>query len=320
MRNHNQTGWAADRVETEGFASTLPALYGEQLDELPFHRDRSAFPFRFLARALKGSKNVTAGRLVSFNQGSVGSCVGCMGSRVADLTAACDIYQRREPERWPTNSNGRALVSSPEYCYAAARQVVGNLGRWDGATGSGMARAFKEIGVAYQKPYGLDLDLSRYSSTRARDWARRGVPEPVLMSAKEHPFRATVRVTSTEHAVALLQNGYGVGICSGLGWNTRRDVDGFCRRVRAGWAHAMAVVGYLVTASGRRGLVVQNSWGPDWVSGPRPALCPDLPDGGFVCDWRDFENVVSSGDCWAYGGFKGFEVSPFDWSQGGLGW
>ena len=320
MARHNRTGWSADRVETDGFASTLPALYGEQLEGLPFYRERSAFPYRHLSSALKGSKNVSNGRLTAINQGNVGSCVGCMGSRVADLTAACDIYQRRQPERWPTNSNGRPLISSPEYCYGAARLVVGNLGRWDGATGSGMARAFKEIGTAYQKPYSLKVDLSRYSSTRAREFARRGIPDEVLEAAREHPFRATVRVTSCEQAGALIQNGYGIGICSGLAWNDRRDRDGFSRRVRPGWSHAMSVVGYLVTAEGRSGMIIQNSWGADWISGPTPALCPDLPAGSFVCDWHDFESVVSSGDCWAYGGFKGFELSPFDWEKGGLGW
>jgi len=313
----NTTGWAADAIATEGFAESLPALYGEQLDELPFYRDRSAFPFRFLAKCLRGSKNVQAGRLVALNQGNVGSCVGCMGSRVADVTAAADIHQRREPERWPVNSNRRPIISSPEYCYAVSRQVVDGLGRWDGSTGSAMARAFQEIGTTHQRPHGLEHDLSRYSSQRAREWARRGVPDAVLDAAREHPFRSAVRVQSCEHAAALIQNGYAFGICSGLAWSTRRDKDGFSRRVRPGWSHAMAVVGYLVTRRGRRGFIVQNSWSSSWGSGPVPFS--DFPTGSFVCEWSDMADVLRSGDCWSYGGYKGFQISPFDW-EGGLGW
>lgn len=316
--NYNKTGWAADGIESEAFSSSLPKLYGEQLEGLPFDLDRSAYPFRFLARALAGSKNVRGGRLVAIHQGSVGSCVGCMGSRVADLTAACDIYQRRERETWPRNkATTRPIISSPEYCYAAARLVVASLGRWDGATGSGMARALQEIGTAYQRPHAPDVDLSRYSALRARTWARVGVPDEVLEAAREHPFRATCRVKTAEHAVALLQNGYGVGVCSGLAWSSRRDKDGFARRVRPGWSHAMALVGYHVTDRGRRGLIFQNSWGPQWIEGPEPLA--DFPEGSFCCDLDLAAVALASGDCWAYGGFKGFAISPFNW-EGGLGW
>lgn len=316
--NYNRTGWAADRVETEAFAATVSPLYGDQLENLPFEKDRSAYPFRFLARALSGSKNVRAGRLVAIHQGTVGSCVGCMGSRVADITAASDIYQRRERETWPRSlSTSKPIISSPEYCYAASRQVTRSLGRWDGSTGSGMARAFQEIGTAYQRAYGISADLSQYSSQRARTWARRGVPDEVIEAAREHPFRATVRVTTADHACALVQNGYGVGVCSGLAFSSRRDRDGFSRRVRPGWSHAMAIVGYHVSRRGRRGFIFQNSWGSEWIEGPEPL--DDFPEGSFVADWDDTAVALSSGDCWSYGGFKGFAISPFDW-KGGLGW
>ena len=316
--NYNRTGWAADRVETEAFAATVSPLYGDQLENLPLEKDRSAYPFRFLARALSGSKTARAGRLAAIHPGTVGSCVGCMGSRVADITAACDIYQRRERETWPRSlSTSKPIISSPEYCYAASRQVTRSLGRWDGSTGSGMARAFQEIGTAYQRAYGISADLSQYSSQRARTWARRGVPDEVIEAAREHPFRATVRVTTADHACALVQNGYGVGVCSGLAFSSRRDRDGFSRRVRPGWSHAMAIVGYHVSRRGRRGFIFQNSWGSEWIEGPEPL--DDYPAGSFVADWDDTAVALSSGDCWAYGGFKGFAISPFDW-KGGLGW
>jgi len=315
MARHNKTGWAADATETEGFVSSLPALYGDQLEGLPFDRDKSAWPFRHLVRSLAGSKHIKGGRLQSINQGNVGSCVGCMGSRVADLVAAADIHQRHEPERWPTDQAGRPIISSPEYCYGASRQVVDALGRWDGSTGSSMARALKEIGTAYQKTYS-STDLTRYSAARARSFARRGVPEPVLAAAREHPFRASVRVESRDQAVALLQNGYAVGICSGLAFSSRRDRDGFARRVRPGWSHAMTIAGYL--AGTKPGFLVLNSWGA-WNSGGA-GLLEDMPVGGFLAHWSDLAGVLRPGsDCFSYGGFRGFAASPFNW-EGGLGW
>ena len=87
-------------------------------------------------------------------------------------------------------------------------------------------------------------------------------------------------------------------------------------------AAGLAYVSYKAN-NGRpvRGIMVQNSWGPwnESTGNPRGSLTPDMPVGAFICHLDDFAKVLSSGDCWSYSGFKGFQNSPFNW-EAGLGW
>jgi hypothetical protein len=49
---------------------------------------------------------------------------------------------------------------------------------------------------------------------------------------------------------------------------------------------------------------VVNSWGPNWVSGPKRH---NQPDGSFWCDADTLERyILSANDSWAYSNFNGF--------------
>jgi hypothetical protein len=302
-------GWQPQPEKTELYAATIPRKYKTQLNDLPFDVDKSVFPFRALAELLKGSEHVQSGRLGALAQGNYGSCTGFAGARAADITAACDIVKRRENERWPAGDDGEPILTSPDYVYAASRTVSGQLGRWQGSYGGAVAKALREYGAIHQQRYGR-YDLSSYSINKCRQWASRGVPEPLIEQARKHPFLTTVRVESVEQAVALTQNGYGFFICCHLAWSSTRDDDGFCRRVRPPWSHAQAAgLGYVSIKRGRRvrrGFLIQNSWGPAWPGGPTGDVA-DMPAGAYFIAWHDMASAIASRDCYALADYQGFQ-------------
>lgn len=309
-------GYTPDPDKTAAFVASIPKVYGDQLDDLPYDLDASAPIYRHLAECLKGSTWVDGeGRLHSQNQGNHGSCVGHGTSVACDVTAACDIKMRREPEVWPLHPVRKTPVrSAPDWLYGASRDISGTLARWQGSFGSAAAQLVRDWGVLHQIPYG-DIDLTSYSARRCDLWDTAGVPRELVEASRNHPFSATVQIRTVEQAVGLIQNGYGWNICSSLGFSQRRGRDGFAKR-QGSWAHSMAVIGYMVVGR-RRGFVIQNSWGDNWNGGPWGTETPDLPHGAFLADASIIEGAIRGGDCFAYGGYQGFAASPFDWSSFG---
>ena len=54
----------------------------------------------------------------------------------------------------------------------------------------------------------------------------------------------------------------------------------------------------------RPGTLCQNSWGPNWISGPKRH---NQPDGSFWIDADVLEKrILSQGDSWAYSNFVGY--------------
>ena len=55
----------------------------------------------------------------------------------------------------------------------------------------------------------------------------------------------------------------------------------------------------------RPGVLVQNSWGRNWISGPKRN---NQPDGSFWVDAEEIERrILSQGDSWAFSGYEGFK-------------
>ena len=55
----------------------------------------------------------------------------------------------------------------------------------------------------------------------------------------------------------------------------------------------------------RPGLLCLNSWGPNWVSGPR--WPDDMPEGAFWIDSKVIDGMLSGEDSFAVGGVDGFK-------------
>lgn len=241
----------------------------------------------------------------------VHNCVGFGTHTAADTTAACDRIRRNSPSAVP------ALIS-PEWCYGASREISNTLGRSDGSYGSAAAKAIRQWGVVHQKKYPT-VDLTEYDMARCRNWAAVGVPDELKPIAEPHKMLHTTNVKTAQEAWTLIGNGYGINMCSNMGWDGPRDSEGIIKR-NGSWGHSMAISSRRTLKSGQRLLLIHQSWGDKWTSGP---YWQDQPLGSFWAFIEDVEQGLKRGDSFAYASFEGFmpvrtgwdDWTPESWSK-----
>jgi hypothetical protein len=234
---------------------------------------------------------------------TIGDCVSHGFALCVDILAAVEILSG-EPEEWQGQTATEAV-------YALSRVEVGGgqLGNGDGSVGAWAADAVQRYGTLRRTRYG-SVDLTTYSGERAKQWGRprAGLPDELELIAREHPVQATSLVTSYEQARDAIANGYPVAVCSNQGFTDQRDAEGFARP-SGSWGHCMAFVG--VDDTTRPGLLCQNSWGPDWISGPK---WHGQPDGSFWVDASVCEKMLSRNpDSFAMSGFRGYPSQRLDY-------
>jgi len=153
---------------------------------------------------------------------TIGDCVSHGWAQGVEILAAVEIDKRGEREQW----KGRIAT---EAIYGSARVEIGG-GRLssDGCMGSWAAKAVKEMGVVARGKYG-NVDLRNYSGKKAREWGRRGrgVPDSLEPTMREHLVRSVSLITSYEDARDSIVNGYPLPVCSGRGFRSTRDSQGF---------------------------------------------------------------------------------------------
>lgn len=238
------------------------------------------------------------------NNQTVGDCVSMGAAGCAQVLMATDIVLRGDREEW------MGLVAT-EPIYAGSRVEVGGgqLGNSDGSVGAWAAKWMTDWGIIVRGKYGM-IDLTEYSGQRAREWGRRGVgcPDELEPIAREHPIKTASKCTSYEQARDAIVNGYPVSVASMVGFNDRRDSDGFLRR-SGSWAHQMYFAG-VDDDYKRPGLLCVNSWGLSWVSGPTRH---NQPEGSFWVDADTCDSMLGQGDSFAYSGFEGFPAQSLDY-------
>jgi len=228
-----------------------------------------------------------------FRVQEIGDCVGQASAYAVDAAKCVDIYTHKEFEEW-------VAETATEDIYAGSRVSIGGGLSGDGSIGVWAARYCNEYGAVPRGKYG-EVDLSKYSGSRARSWGDDGVPKSLLHIAKQHPILTVSRVDTYEQARDLLSNGYAVTIASNQGFKSTRDEDGFARP-KGAWAHAMCLLG-VDDSPERPGVLCVNSWGY-WNDGPKRL---NQPEGSFWIDADVLEeNILSEGDSWAYSGYEGF--------------
>lgn len=306
-------GWKYQPEESQRVAEKL-AFYSAQVNSLPFRDDVTSLNYAFLCKAM-GAKT-----LPTLDQGNVGACVGFATCRAAGITAAADIFHRREQETWVADF-------SPEALYAIGREVAGQLGSWDGSTGAWSVEGLQKIGTLHRlvyEPAGAEkVSLLLYEPARAKAWAARGVPQQLKPIAGEHRFLAAALVETVEKAKASLQNGYPLITCSMMSYGNVRDQDGFLRSSGRNWAHAMVVAAYRAANTGREGYLILNSWRAvshdnGWVTGPIwPAEDQPYPQpiGSFWISPADLLEHLKYGDTWAISGYQGFVGKELAWEE-----
>ena len=301
-------GWTPNPKATEEFVQTLPAIYGEQVKDLIVEdNNKDALLYRALIPCLEkhgaeawlkernGKKCVR-----SYNQGSVGSCVGNAAACVASVLNAVEVVIVGEPQEF------RAMHSA-DGMYGIGREAANMLRPGDGCSGSGMARGVLNIGTLYCIKYG-DVDLTVNTPSRARQYGTRGVGSALKNEAAKTKITSTVRVRSAQEAWALIGNGYPINVCSGYGYRKQRDGEGICQP-SGSWNHAMSVVARRTAKDGRKLFLIWNSWGDNWCGGP---YWDDMPWGSFWIEWKHMDGMLSRGDSFAYGGLDGFKARSLE--------
>jgi len=249
------------------------------------------------------AKLVTGSTLPDRNQGGVGSCVSFgTACAVEHLLLAQIVHTRMD--------GGPAKEFKPlcqEVIYGGSRVEIGG-GRisGDGSVGAWAAQFIAQWGVVPRENI-EGFDLTAYSESLCRKWGREGVPAKLEAVAKQSPVKGTALVKTATEAEKAIRQGYAIAVCSNQGFASTRDSQGFARP-SGSWAHCMAIIGY--RGGARPGFFIQNSWGSNWISGPRfPA---DAPAGGFWADTAVVDRMLRQGDSWAFSDAVGFPSRELD--------
>lgn len=98
-----------------------------------------------------------------------------------------------------------------------------------------------EGGVIIRAKY-PEADLEEYNvsfETRGKS----GSPQWMDDIAKQHPIRDVTRPQDEEGARDFIARGKPIWCCSGLGWSSKRDANGYAKK-SGSWSHSWHVVGY----------------------------------------------------------------------------
>lgn len=277
-------------------------------------------------------KKVLGKILASWNQSSIGSCVGHGEGRGAQDLILVQIANGA-PEEWPGAEVCREAI------YGGSRVQSGHDGGGgDGSTGGWAVQWMtSDGGILFYKKYD-SVDLTGgYSVSRCRQWGNSGCPSALVPIAKQHPIKSAALVNSSDDVWTSLGNGYPVPICSSIGFDSPL-VNGFCAR-RGSWNHCMTIRGRFMHAQKGRCFVIQNSWGDylksrDWHEYLRKSGLPvgeflvqagnnvvstmdrgdvELPEGCFGVTAKDVDSIVSQHDSYALSSFIGFKQQKIDW-------
>jgi hypothetical protein len=206
---------------------------------------------------------------------TTGDCVSHSTRNAVDITRAVEIDIKGQPESFEARGATEAIYQSRGH-------------RGQGMSCSGAARyVHQNGGLLIRKDYGK-VDLSKYNSSLG---ANHRIPSSISL------------ITTVEEARDALANGYGISVCSGYGFSSKRDSNGIAKR-SGGWSHAMAWIAcddsreiYNETL-----FLVQNSWGK-WNSGPKRL---GQPDGSFWIREKDARGMLSGRGSWVFSDVDGF--------------
>jgi hypothetical protein len=240
------------------------------------------------------------------HQQTIGDCVSQGWGLGIDILKTIEIHVAGEAEEFPGED-------ATEIIYAGSRVEIGRgaCGYADGAIGSWAAQFVTRYGTLKRAKYG-PLDLTEYNGETARTLGapNAGVPDPLEPQCREHPVKTTSLVRSYNEARDSIANGYPVPACSGIGFDgqPRRDSDGFLRR-NGTWQHCMLFAA-VDDDYKRPGLLCINSWGPNWVTGPKRH---DQPEGSFWVDADTVDIMLREGDSFAISGYLGYPAQELEY-------
>jgi hypothetical protein len=297
MRSHRKFGWVDRPKDVERVLNRCPhPLALHAMSEI---RGSGAGQVALLYDAVQ---QVT-GRWWP-NEQTIGDCVSHGAAQAVRTLMCVEIAIKGENEKWITD-----VATEPIYAGSRVEIGGGQLGTRDGSIGAWGAQWIKEWGILLRQLYN-PYDLTTYSGAKARQWGRpeNGCPDILEPIAREHPVRTVSLVQSYEDARDLIANGYPITVASMVGFNDTRDSEGFLR-ASGTWAHQM-FFSAVDDAHRRPGLLCENSWGPNWVTGPTRH---SQPPGSFWVDVETVNRMFAQGDSWVVSNFEGYPAQKLDY-------
>jgi hypothetical protein len=299
------TGWVDDQDQVRSVIATcrhpvFAQTPAGQIAEIPDH----VYQWDLVRVAIN--------RQLVRNQGQIGACTAFGAVGATEYQQCVRIVAALKASQPPPEFAD--LAQEVTYSISRVQVMHGQLRGQDGATGAAAAQACRDYGVCPRGAYG-SADLTSYSESRCRQYGDHGCAPEVLAEAAKHKVGSISPVRTTEALRKGLAQFYTATIASNVGFGTRgpwtRDADG-CLRASGTWSHQMIVVGYAKHPTRGWLYCIQNSWGPNWVGGPRGAGNP--PDGSFWCDERTMQRILDAQDSWFFDGIGGFEARKLDWN------
>lgn len=228
------------------------------------------------------------------------TCVGHSTAAAIDFLGAIEVVAGHRAVPPPSRANAA-------WIYATSRDLGGLGTRTGGSYARLSVRALNEVGFLYNENFfmlGYDLTENSYD----REW-RRGIP-PELSPMATNYITGYFQLHNYEDVRDAIHAGMPVVIGSSVGFGRindtiYRDRDGFLREPMFRlfgkyWLHAMCLIGECDI--GRPGVLCLNSWGSDWVAGPK--RFGDEPEGSYWIDKVTIDKMCRGGDCFCIYGLR----------------
>jgi len=243
---------------------------------------------------------------------STGDCTSHAGKNAGIITIGVEVTLGE-----PDEATG-IIEGWPEVTEEAEKQGVvacENIYGERGHRGQG-ASCYKLIryvtgpgGIMLRKNYpDLNLDLTRYNARIGINWGGSGTPSNVDKEGNKHKIREATECKNHEVVRDMVARGFPIWACSGLGWSSKRDENGYSRK-SGSWSHSWVVAGYddradTVRKYGFPLFLFLHDWGR-WNSGGRRIMGTDIdiPEGTFWGDAR----LLNKCECTAIGGLNGWK-------------
>ena len=210
----------------------------------------------------------------------------------------------------------------------ATEAIYGYRGHAD--QGMSVDRAMRFIsetgGLAIRKNYAeAGIDLSKYDPKDAIQWGRSGgTPERLLNVIKANQAENIALISSVEEARDALSNGFALVSGSMHSFPSKRDQYGRIKRDGRKWAHCICFGAVSTESDLTNGasnsqdpyFLYINSWGPNWIAGPKGRY--QIPDGAGWIDDDDMSFIIKQQQTYAVSDIRGFKAEKiksfgFEW-------
>lgn len=227
------------------------------------------------------------------------------------LLQAGDVIKDTNGDEWSVDNPQPRLATENIYGargHGGQGANCGTLTYYASADGKG---GYIQRAKYTRKRDNYTIDLSKYKSSIGHNWGRSGTPSAVNSLGRISPALRRFKCESLQMARDAIFLGFGICRCSGLGFSSTRDENGFSPR-RGSWAHSESWIGFddsdwvkgskYVTDSTVGVPCEQNSWG-SWNGGKKQH---EQPTGSYWMYQKDARSML--GSCYIMASIAGHDI------------